>query len=108
MGESLDPQNLYIRSTDYSRTIESAQFLLGGLYPVKYRKTGQDLFIHVRDYQDETMIPHTNCPSLLADTLKAKNALHSAVYEEAIRAYEGIKHLGNSLNLKIRNSRCKY
>jgi hypothetical protein len=54
------------------------------------------------------MIPHTNCPSLLADTLKAKIALHSAVYEEAIRAYEGIKHLGNSLNLKIRNSRCKY
>lgn len=94
MGEYLDPMNLYIRSTDYSRTIESVQYLLGGLYPVKSRKIGQDLVIHVRDYQNETMIPHTNCPSLLSDTLKTKNKLHTDVYNDAIAAFEGIKHLG--------------
>ncbi len=94
MGQVLDPKNLYIRSTDYSRTIESVQYLLGGLYPVKSRNMGQDLVIHVRDYQNETMIPHTNCASLMADTQKEKIRLHDSIQEEAKAAYEGIKHLG--------------
>ena len=103
MGQTLLPQSLYIRSTDYSRTIESVQYLLGGLYPQKNRHEGQDLQIHVRDYKDETMIPHTNCPSLLSDTLKRKNELYDLVKEEASRAFEQIKHLGIILNSHLRH-----
>jgi acid phosphatase len=95
MGQTLVPQSLYIRSTDYSRTIESVQYLLGGLYPRKNRFKGQDLEIHVRDYKEETMIPHTNCPSLLSDTLKRKNEFHELVKEDAKRAFAQIQHLGN-------------
>lgn len=94
MNETLDANNLYIRSTDYSRTIESVQYLLGGLYPVKSRKIGEDLVIHVRDYENETMIPHNNCPSLLADTAKAKIKLHEDVHDEAKAAFDAIKDLG--------------
>ena len=96
MGQTLVPQSLYIRSTDYLRTIESVQYLLGGLYPRKNRFEEQDLEIHVRDYKEETMIPPTNCPSLLSDTLKRKNELQEQVKEDAKRAFAQIKHLGNS------------
>lgn len=94
LSQTLDPHSLYIRSTDYSRTIESVQYLLGGLYPKKNRNQGQDLKIHVRDYKDETMIPHTNCASLMSDTLKRKNELHEIVKQEAKIAFEQVKHLG--------------
>jgi acid phosphatase len=95
LNPTLVPSSLYVRSTDYSRTIESVQYLLGGLYPRKNRHEKQDLQIHVRDYKDETMIPHTNCPSLLSDTLKRKNEIHDLVKEEAERAFDQVKHLGN-------------
>ena len=109
LSEYLDPKSLYIRSTDYSRTIESVQYLLGGLYPVKNREVGQDLLIHVRDYQDETMIPHSNCQSLLQDTLKRKNVLYFATYDQAKEAFKGIQHLGKALNCNsLRNTRCQY
>ena len=48
LKERMDLQDLYVRSTDYSRTIESVQYLLGGLYPFSKRDQGQDMTIHIR------------------------------------------------------------
>lgn len=48
LSSQLKASDVYVRSTDYSRTIESVQYLLGGLYPAKTRSPKESLAIHIR------------------------------------------------------------
>jgi acid phosphatase len=67
----LDPKwetrrnQIYTRSTNYLRTIESLQFLLGGLYPKDYI-VGLPRVV-VSDTLFENMYPHDSCTSMLAE-----------------------------------------
>ena len=101
----LDPQlrtkDVYVRSTDYSRTIESVQFLLGGLYPRSTRPAPSsslslknELTIHIRPFEKETMYPHPNCASLLLDTKTLRAQFHQAFLPEAEKAFAKLEHLG--------------
>ncbi|KAJ3331668.1 hypothetical protein HDU76_002513 [Blyttiomyces sp. JEL0837] len=56
---------LYVRSTGYLRTIESVQYLLGGLFPLEKREPGpqSDITIHIR--AEENSFPEVrHCPRL--------------------------------------------
>ncbi|KAJ8327723.1 hypothetical protein O5D80_004059 [Batrachochytrium dendrobatidis] len=80
--DSRSSQLLYLRSTDYTRTIESLQFLLHGLYPPLKRQAPNslNLQIHVLPDSAETMHPRDDCAALaleikrFRDTFFARNA----------------------------------
>lgn len=61
---------LYLRSTNYMRTIESLQYLLHGLYP-KQHIVGSPKVI-VQDSDIENMYPHDGCSSMMVDTMKLR------------------------------------
>ena len=95
LSKELNPSDLYIRSTDYSRTIESVQYLLAGLYPYSTRHKTPDLTIHIRQFSDETMAPHNvACPSLLVDTKILRDKLLSKTLPEAKKAFDSLRSLG--------------
>lgn len=50
-------QDVYLRSTDYARTLESLQFLLDGLHPPTSREDEEaaELTIHVKSGKEENM-----------------------------------------------------
>ncbi|TPX53276.1 hypothetical protein SeMB42_g00892 [Synchytrium endobioticum] len=68
LNPTLDSHNkdIYLRSTDIARTLESLQYLVNGLYPAHQRDTGgskdMDLRVHVRS--DETLYPVRECKYL--------------------------------------------
>ncbi|KAJ3080174.1 hypothetical protein HK102_003244 [Quaeritorhiza haematococci] len=77
-------RDLYIRSTDYARTIESVQYLLDGLYPYAKRSRGTDLAIHVKTY--ENMYPQHDC-KYLKDAAKAfRKSMRKAIQPVLDRA----------------------
>ncbi|KAI8820376.1 histidine phosphatase superfamily [Fimicolochytrium jonesii] len=59
-------RDVYLRSTDYPRTIESLQYLLHGLHPTSSRvgESAEDLTIHVRSAKGETLYPSHSCSAL--------------------------------------------
>ena len=73
----LQDSKLYLRSTDYSRTIESLQYLLHGLYPSQFRD-GYGLKIHVFPDKNETMFPHNACASLAVQTKQFREAFRTS------------------------------
>lgn len=48
LSPNLDPNEIYVRSTDFDRTLQSAMSLLNGLYPLE-KRNGQILHILTRD-----------------------------------------------------------
>jgi acid phosphatase len=48
LDKILNRDDIYARSTDYSRTIESVQYLLAGLYPSDQRPPQSDIVLHIR------------------------------------------------------------
>ncbi|KAH6576043.1 hypothetical protein BSLG_007741 [Batrachochytrium salamandrivorans] len=80
--DSRSARFLYLRSTDYTRTIESLQYLLHGFYPPLKRQAPNslNLHIHVRPDTTETMYPRDDCAALAVeikrfrDTFKAHSA----------------------------------
>ncbi|KAI3653154.1 hypothetical protein MP228_002579 [Amoeboaphelidium protococcarum] len=52
-------QHLYVRSTDYPRTVESVQHLLGGIYPRQYRRGSPT--VYTRFHGDETLFGDSTC-----------------------------------------------
>ncbi|TPX35249.1 hypothetical protein SmJEL517_g02253 [Synchytrium microbalum] len=52
-------KDIYLRSTDYARTLESLQYLLNGLYPQDKREGDIDLKVNMRS--DENMYPMYDC-----------------------------------------------
>ena len=52
--DAITKHDVSVRSTDYARTIESAQHLLDGLYPQEARET-DGLEVIVRPLEDENM-----------------------------------------------------
>eukprot|EP00727_Mastigamoeba_balamuthi_P008410 m51a1_g4191 hypothetical protein (403) ;mRNA; r:401671-403001 len=65
LGEQLAPDDLYVRSSEYWRTKQSAMAHLAGLYPPGTRPAGAVVPIRVAEYQTETLFPNVdNCPAL--------------------------------------------
>ncbi|KAI9326799.1 histidine phosphatase superfamily [Obelidium mucronatum] len=73
--------NLYVRSTGYIRTIESVQYLLGGLFPFQTRELGQQVTIHVK--ADENMYIDFKCKKLMDLVEPFKRAVHDR-YKDAM------------------------
>ncbi|CAO3620405.1 unnamed protein product [Cunninghamella echinulata] len=65
LPDKFDEKMIYIRSTDYPRTQESVQQMVGGgLYPPIKRNNGDTLQIRIRDPRDENMYSNPNCIKL--------------------------------------------
>ncbi|KAJ3450995.1 lysophosphatidic acid phosphatase type [Anaeramoeba flamelloides] len=65
LPEVLDRDTFWIRSTNYYRTLQSAEFFLYGLYPLESRSDQEIINIHTMDKEHENM--HYNpsgCPKL--------------------------------------------
>ncbi|KAJ2723442.1 hypothetical protein GGI07_002644 [Coemansia sp. Benny D115] len=81
--------NLYLRATMYTRTFESLQHLLGGLYP-GLQATGTPQFrINVRPPERETIFPDLECAAMvrhIADfsrrSLEISQDEHRKLYED--------------------------
>lgn len=80
--EELKPEEIYLRSTKYERTIESLQQLISGIYPQKYinknnkqtdSNNSNNLFIRIRDKNSETLFPDFNSKMFLDMFNKHKN-----------------------------------
>ncbi|KAI8928218.1 histidine phosphatase superfamily [Entophlyctis helioformis] len=94
-------RSIYLRSTDYSRTIESLQYFVHGLYPPMTRQAPKTLGlqIHVRPDTAETMMPKDDCAALAVetrrfrDTFKSlnKDRLRAALdqFPKLVRAFDG-------------------
>jgi acid phosphatase len=89
----LDHRDLFVRSTDYARTVESVQYLLDGLYPPAHRAPDLPFHIHTRTFRDETMYPHPNCPKLMAFTKAFSHSYGAAnpdLVERTLTHFQGI------------------
>nr|KAJ3418650.1 hypothetical protein HK105_008054 [Polyrhizophydium stewartii] len=77
--DSRTARSIYLRSTDYLRTIESLQFLVHGLYPPLKRQAPNalNLQIHVRPHSDETMYPHDDCATLAVEIKRFRDAFRA-------------------------------
>ena len=76
---------IHTRSTDYPRTIASAQALLSGLYPPSKRASGEmgQMGLHVRHGSNESLYPRPfDCPPL---KILQKRLLKSAAEEHNVR-----------------------
>lgn len=60
LPSTFHPSSVYLRSTEYARTIESVQCLFSGLYP----QATLPITLNIRKEQDETMFPSGRCPRL--------------------------------------------
>ncbi|CAG8435561.1 8468_t:CDS:2 [Funneliformis caledonium] len=76
-------KSLHLRSTNYTRTIESLQQLVvGGLYPSKFRNDSLILDIHTRDILNETLVPNYKCARLMKLTKQFNEASKSLYKSE--------------------------
>ncbi|KAI8592762.1 histidine phosphatase superfamily [Geranomyces variabilis] len=85
--------NVYLRSTDYARTIESLQYLIHGLFPPG-APAAPPLTLHVRSAGSESLYPQHNCSELnrLSNEFRARmRDTHAA---ETAAGLELVKHLG--------------
>lgn len=74
-GKANYSDHVYVRSTDYARTIESVQYLLSGLNSGYSLSFDDKAFkIHIREAQYETMYPHPACKRLNALTKEFREA----------------------------------
>ncbi|RUP52188.1 hypothetical protein BC936DRAFT_138072 [Jimgerdemannia flammicorona] len=74
LPRTFDPNQFYLRSTDYARTQESIQQLISaGLYPSQFRPDSFALKIHTRDLNEDNLFPNPSCARLrtLAKQFKA-------------------------------------
>ncbi|KAJ3178554.1 hypothetical protein HDU85_005161 [Gaertneriomyces sp. JEL0708] len=86
-------RDVYIRSTDYARTIESVQFLIHGLHPPRTRSEDvADLTVHVKAASDENMYPHQSCSSLNAATKAFRRTAKAAMQDEMQEILQRWKH----------------
>ncbi|EIW77222.1 phosphoglycerate mutase-like protein [Coniophora puteana RWD-64-598 SS2] len=68
-------QDVYFRSTNVPRTIESLEYIMHGLYPLNLRKAGVAPSLLVRNRVDENLVSNTMaCPRLAALELQFAEA----------------------------------
>ncbi|TPX61223.1 hypothetical protein PhCBS80983_g01304 [Powellomyces hirtus] len=96
-------KDIYLRSTDYARTIESLQYLLHGLHPAgdaDKPSNGGDpaatagLTIHVKSADEETLYPHHNCSTLNLLNNAFRKQLGAENSKRTTYLIEKFKHLG--------------
>jgi len=78
----LSPEELYFRTTDYSRTIESFQHLLVGLFPIENDSESPNIIIRSRDHRDENLYFDFKCRRLL-ELRRHLSALSKPIITEA-------------------------
>ncbi|KND03408.1 uncharacterized protein SPPG_00894 [Spizellomyces punctatus DAOM BR117] len=93
-------KRVYLRSTDYARTIESLQYLLDGLHPPPARVDEADanLTIHVRSMKNETMYPHPNCSYLNAVSKQFRVSVQASLKKETEMLLRRLSHLGTDID----------
>ncbi|ORX55726.1 phosphoglycerate mutase-like protein [Hesseltinella vesiculosa] len=65
LSDRYSSKEVYIRSSDYPRTLDSVQQLVGGgLYPADKRDAGTTLEIRTRDLRDENLFSNRSCTRL--------------------------------------------
>ena len=93
LSAKLNPDDIYLQSTNYVRTIESLLYLLHGLYPHSYRPQ-HPLFVLVKPDRLETMTANYSiCPSLCLDTITSRNKLvaeNIALVKKALESVQDI------------------
>ncbi|KAJ3283041.1 hypothetical protein HK104_010578 [Borealophlyctis nickersoniae] len=99
LDPKLDPttvRNVFIRSTDYARTIESVQHLVDGLYPPQLRASPEELNleINIKPLESENMHPGMGCTALNAASKYFRRAVQAQKAEEMTELLNRFKHLG--------------
>ncbi|RIA89614.1 histidine phosphatase superfamily, partial [Glomus cerebriforme] len=78
-------KSLFLRSTNYARTLESLQQLvIGGLYPSQYRSDSYVLNIHTRDLYYETLHQSAKCKRLMK-LIRQFNEFSKSRYESDLQ-----------------------
>lgn len=62
LPSTLSPQHVYLRSTDITRTIESAQSQMMGMFPPSSSSSTHIANIETLEASVETLTPHLSCP----------------------------------------------
>lgn len=83
LNPQLDPKEIYLRSTNYVRTIESLQYLVHGLYPPPARSESA-LHLDIYPHATETMIPQFQQCAALASLYKLQAARMEITYAQDI------------------------
>jgi len=78
------PSDIYLRSTDIKRTLETAQCIMDQLYPSSQRPSGEAgiLTIHSRDRRHENMYGRSSCAALSVLKKAAKSSPAYAEFQE--------------------------
>ncbi|PIA19497.1 phosphoglycerate mutase-like protein [Coemansia reversa NRRL 1564] len=79
--------DLYLRTTSYTRALESLQHTIGGLYPDPPAGT-QTLRIHVRPSERDNMFPDFNCKNMVRQLLRLNTQSLERVADEYKQLYE--------------------
>ncbi|PVU93811.1 hypothetical protein BB561_003034 [Smittium simulii] len=90
----LDNSSLYVRTTDYSRTLESVSQVLSGLYPILGNKNTESaapsykqIPIFVRTTHGENMFFNYNCKSIIK-LMKEMSKVSSEIFSSEIKELE--------------------
>lgn len=98
LSSNFDPKELYVRSTDFDRTLQSAMSLLNGLYPLNTRN-GKFIHILTRDRKTENIYPsYSNCKKLTQ--VGKANKSHSSYKEFLQKHHKEIEMFKNLLKTK--------
>jgi len=61
LDEKFDPRQIWIRSTNTSRTLLTAREVMRGLYPPATRAPNETIKVHVSAFPDENLYPRSKC-----------------------------------------------
>eukprot|EP01090_Pellita_catalonica_P022253 TRINITY_DN8581_c0_g1_i1.p1 TRINITY_DN8581_c0_g1~~TRINITY_DN8581_c0_g1_i1.p1 ORF type:complete len:393 (-),score=60.72 TRINITY_DN8581_c0_g1_i1:747-1856(-) len=90
LSDECNTDEIYVRSTHTDRTIESAQSVIWGLYPIQKRKHGETIVINLREQRTENMYPRSKCARYAQIYRSIKN---SPAWKERVAAAAEAKEI---------------
>jgi hypothetical protein len=104
LPNDFNKDTIYVRSTDYKRTIKSAEALLSGLYPLETRKPpNQKIIIHVVNVKDDNLLivkPSKSIVAVINRYLKD----HRFWKEKTVNLQKKLDYWSEATGLQLQNA----